>query len=120
MNNHNHKQLPRQRRARREADSGGEYKKNHQDLLAQAKPSSPGSINKRKVRDKQKHHGRKDGHGSSGKEEKKEGGSGPNAECYVCRKTGNVMRCSQCKNAFYCSREHQVQDWARHSKECNK
>merc|ERR1712192_183089 len=45
----------------------------------------------------------------------------PNAEevarCYVCRKT-NVMRCSQCKAAFYCSREHQVRDWARHSKEC--
>lgn len=112
---------PRQRRARREPDSGGEYKKaSYQDLLAQAKPSSPGSINKRKIRDKSKHEDRKDGHGGSGKEEKKEGGSGPSAECYVCGKTGNVMRCSQCKNAFYCSREHQVQDWARHSKECNK
>merc|ERR1712183_694309 len=42
----------------------------------------------------------------------------PEAKCYVCGKTGNVMRCSQCKAAFYCSRDHQVKDWARHSKEC--
>eukprot|EP00484_Ammonia_sp_Unknown_P022700 CAMPEP_0197027988 /NCGR_PEP_ID=MMETSP1384-20130603/7815_1 /TAXON_ID=29189 /ORGANISM="Ammonia sp." /LENGTH=744 /DNA_ID=CAMNT_0042456923 /DNA_START=89 /DNA_END=2323 /DNA_ORIENTATION=- len=42
------------------------------------------------------------------------------AACFVCGKTGNVMRCSQCKSAFYCSREHQVNDWSRHSKECNK
>eukprot|EP01083_Nonionella_stella_P008840 25580_1 len=42
------------------------------------------------------------------------------AKCFVCGKTGNVMRCSQCKSAFYCSREHQVSDWARHSKECQK
>eukprot|EP00483_Globobulimina_turgida_P008944 UN08962 len=52
------------------------------------------------------------------------GGSGQNdasvAKCFVCGKTGNVMRCSQCKSAFYCSREHQVSDWARHSKECQK
>jgi hypothetical protein len=42
------------------------------------------------------------------------------AACFVCGATGNVMRCSQCKQQFYCSRDHQVEDWARHSKECQK
>merc|ERR1719203_976482 len=40
------------------------------------------------------------------------------AKCFVCGKTGKVMQCSQCKTARYCSREHQVQDWKRHAKEC--
>ena len=116
----------RSRRPRREADAGGEYKKaSYQDLLAQAKPSSPGSINqKRKTRPRSQQQPQETQQDMQcipvdrKKEEKKDEAQA--AACYVCGKTGNVMRCSQCKQAFYCSREHQVQDWARHSKECNK
>ena len=122
----------RSRRPRREADAGGEYKKaSYQDLLAQAKPSSPGSINsKRKTRPRSQQQQQQDDDMQCIEVPKNKGGNGGGggdqpkkedpAACYVCGKTGNVMRCSQCKQAFYCSREHQVEDWARHSKECNK
>jgi len=34
---------------------------------------------------------------------------------------GDTLRaCSKCRSAFYCSREHQLQDWKRHKKECAK
>ena len=41
-----------------------------------------------------------------------------NAECscFVCGKKGDILRCSRCKKAFYCSWEHQITDWLRH---CN-
>eukprot|EP00484_Ammonia_sp_Unknown_P028583 CAMPEP_0197036626 /NCGR_PEP_ID=MMETSP1384-20130603/14079_1 /TAXON_ID=29189 /ORGANISM="Ammonia sp." /LENGTH=822 /DNA_ID=CAMNT_0042466823 /DNA_START=81 /DNA_END=2549 /DNA_ORIENTATION=+ len=38
--------------------------------------------------------------------------------CFVCGRNENVMRCSQCKGTFYCSREHQIMDWPRHCHEC--
>lgn len=30
----------------------------------------------------------------------------------------NLRRCSHCKSAFYCSREHQRSDWRNHRTEC--
>ena len=39
-------------------------------------------------------------------------------KCMVCGKGGNVMRCSNCKCAFYCSRQHQIDDWDRHQPFC--
>jgi len=29
-------------------------------------------------------------------------------QCAVCGKIDQIQRCSKCKKAFYCSREHQV------------
>ena len=42
------------------------------------------------------------------------------AKCLVCGKTSDLMRCSRCKAAIYCSQEHQHSDWARHSSECQQ
>lgn len=39
--------------------------------------------------------------------------------CVLCGKQDNIMRCSKCKKAFYCSREHQVQHWPEHAAVCN-
>lgn len=39
-------------------------------------------------------------------------------KCILCGKSDNIMRCSKCKKAFYCSREHQVQHWPEHAAEC--
>lgn len=33
--------------------------------------------------------------------------------CIVCEQSAQ-LRCSVCKNTFYCSQEHQLQDWVRH------
>eukprot|EP01116_Phalansterium_solitarium_P023489 TRINITY_DN8248_c1_g1_i1.p1 TRINITY_DN8248_c1_g1~~TRINITY_DN8248_c1_g1_i1.p1 ORF type:complete len:680 (-),score=154.87 TRINITY_DN8248_c1_g1_i1:28-2067(-) len=38
--------------------------------------------------------------------------------CYVCKKTGKSMRCSQCKSVDYCGRDCQATDWPRHKLEC--
>eukprot|EP01040_Poterioochromonas_malhamensis_P003004 gene3004-3191_t len=43
--------------------------------------------------------------------------------CKVCSKTLAVdgtalMQCSQCKNVYYCSKEHQKRDWKSHKKYC--
>jgi hypothetical protein len=38
--------------------------------------------------------------------------------CEVCPKTSNLMRCSQCKSAWYCGIQHQQDDWAQHQKIC--
>ena len=41
--------------------------------------------------------------------------------CTVCQKKHEKMKkCSQCKNAYYCSRECQVKDWKKHKKVCKK
>jgi len=39
-------------------------------------------------------------------------------KCVLCGRDDNIMRCSKCKKAFYCSREHQVDHWPVHSQEC--
>ena len=50
--------------------------------------------------------------------------SGPSAEastqagCRVCGKEGKMLLCSKCKNAKYCSKDCQVQDWKVHKKDC--
>ncbi len=43
--------------------------------------------------------------------------------CKICSKTlaadgTALMQCSQCKNVYYCSKEHQKQDWKSHKKYC--
>jgi len=38
--------------------------------------------------------------------------------CVLCGKQDNIMRCSKCKKAFYCSREHQVEHWPVHAAHC--
>ena len=38
--------------------------------------------------------------------------------CNVCGVRGQLMRCSKCKQAKYCSREHQVEDWKTHRTVC--
>eukprot|EP01040_Poterioochromonas_malhamensis_P003007 gene3007-3194_t len=45
------------------------------------------------------------------------------ARCKVCGKAlaldgTALMQCSQCKNVYYCSKEHQKQDWKSHKKYC--
>ena len=40
-------------------------------------------------------------------------------EVIGCDKRGDDVRaCSKCKCAYYCSKEHQVQDWPRHKLDC--
>lgn len=39
------------------------------------------------------------------------------ASCIVCGKEDGLFQCT-CKNAFYCSRKHQISDWSEHSKTC--
>lgn len=40
--------------------------------------------------------------------------------CAVCGISGQLLRCSRCKNILYCSSEHQKLDWKRHKKQCKK
>ena len=45
--------------------------------------------------------------------------SKPTAKCAVCNEPA-TKRCSRCKVTWYCSVEHQKQDWKRHKKvTCN-
>ena len=48
------------------------------------------------------------------------GGSDSNTtnKCAKCGTEENLSKCSQCKSVFYCSREHQKQDWKKHQKVC--
>lgn len=39
-------------------------------------------------------------------------------ECSLCHQPA-VKRCSKCKNAWYCGRECQVKDWAKHKVVCD-
>lgn len=38
--------------------------------------------------------------------------------CAVCQKTNDVRRCTRCLGIFYCSIEHQREDWSKHQKLC--
>jgi hypoxia-inducible factor (prolyl hydroxylase) len=38
--------------------------------------------------------------------------------CVVCNKSEKLLRCSRCKVAFYCTKEHQRRDWKRHREFC--
>ncbi|KAG9468280.1 egl nine homolog 1 isoform X2 [Eleutherodactylus coqui] len=57
------------------------------------------------------------------------GGGGPGCEgsnesdgdrqyCELCGKIENLLRCGRCRNSFYCSKEHQRQDWKKHKLVC--
>ncbi|XP_023234048.1 zinc finger MYND domain-containing protein 12-like isoform X1 [Centruroides sculpturatus] len=42
-------------------------------------------------------------------------------ECQVCRRLDSTLCCTECKTAFYCSSEHQQNDWVSlHKDICNK
>ncbi|XP_038066578.1 egl nine homolog 1-like [Patiria miniata] len=43
-----------------------------------------------------------------------------NFSCKCCKSTENLKTCSKCKSVFYCSREHQLQDWKKHRRYCKK
>lgn len=34
--------------------------------------------------------------------------------CSNCLKTGRVLRCSHCKETYYCDKECQKKDWEKH------
>ncbi|XP_007467051.1 PREDICTED: egl nine homolog 1 [Lipotes vexillifer] len=38
--------------------------------------------------------------------------------CELCGKMENLLRCSRCRRSFYCSKEHQRQDWKKHKLVC--
>lgn len=42
-----------------------------------------------------------------------------NARCIVCKVESN-RRCGKCSVVYYCSKEHQHEDWKRHKRECIK
>ncbi|XP_074020210.1 egl nine homolog 1 [Numenius arquata] len=55
------------------------------------------------------------------------GGSGNNSSssserdrqyCELCGKMENLLRCGRCRSSFYCSKEHQRQDWKKHKLIC--
>ncbi|XP_067115574.1 prolyl hydroxylase EGLN3-like isoform X1 [Osmerus mordax] len=40
--------------------------------------------------------------------------------CELCGQMENLLKCGRCRNSFYCSKEHQIQDWKRHKRMCNE
>ncbi|XP_073681727.1 egl nine homolog 1b [Garra rufa] len=40
--------------------------------------------------------------------------------CELCGKMENLMKCGRCRNSFYCSKEHQRQDWKKHKRVCKE
>jgi len=38
--------------------------------------------------------------------------------CSVCKKVGQTMSCSKCREVRYCGRECQVKDWNKHKSNC--
>jgi hypothetical protein len=38
-------------------------------------------------------------------------------KCEICNENAR-FNCSQCKIVFYCSKDHQIQDWVTHKKKC--
>ena len=41
-------------------------------------------------------------------------------KCAVCDKGEKLSKCARCQKVFYCGREHQIEHWATHKRECNK
>ncbi|XP_053314477.1 egl nine homolog 1-like [Spea bombifrons] len=50
------------------------------------------------------------------------GGSSPcdrdRQYCELCGKMENLLLCGRCRSSFYCSKEHQRQDWKKHKLVC--
>lgn len=40
--------------------------------------------------------------------------------CAVCSSAENLKRCGKCLSVAYCCKEHQIQDWKKHKKNCIK
>lgn len=40
--------------------------------------------------------------------------------CELCGKMENLLKCGRCRNSFYCSKEHQKQDWKKHKLICKE
>jgi hypothetical protein len=38
--------------------------------------------------------------------------------CHACSSKGNLLRCSRCRNVYYCSRDCQVANWKAHKTIC--
>jgi len=38
--------------------------------------------------------------------------------CRVCKTIQNTFKCSRCRTAFYCGKEHQKLDWPLHKAGC--
>ncbi|XP_058689998.1 egl nine homolog 1 [Poecile atricapillus] len=65
------------------------------------------------------------GAGQGGQGESSGGSSGSNSSserdrqyCELCGKMENLLRCGRCRSSFYCSKEHQRQDWKKHKLIC--
>ncbi|XP_073527643.1 egl nine homolog 1 isoform X1 [Phyllobates terribilis] len=46
------------------------------------------------------------------------GGHSDHQYCELCGKMENLLRCGRCRSSFYCSKEHQRQDWKKHKQVC--
>lgn len=40
--------------------------------------------------------------------------------CELCGKMENLLKCGRCRISFYCSKEHQKQDWKKHKLNCKE
>lgn len=40
--------------------------------------------------------------------------------CELCGKMANLLICGRCRNSFYCSKEHQKEDWKNHKLTCKE
>ncbi|XP_015478402.1 egl nine homolog 1 [Parus major] len=65
------------------------------------------------------------GAGQGGQGESSGGTSGSSSSserdrqyCELCGKMENLLRCGRCRSSFYCSKEHQRQDWKKHKLIC--
>ncbi|XP_013920336.1 PREDICTED: egl nine homolog 1 [Thamnophis sirtalis] len=68
------------------------------------------------------------GGGGAGQGEGCDGGGGSSSSsasqerdrqyCELCGKMENLLRCGRCRSSFYCSKEHQRQDWKKHKLIC--
>ena len=38
--------------------------------------------------------------------------------CEMCKKKGKLLRCSHCRVVYYCSQEHQKENWCKHKQQC--
>jgi hypothetical protein len=40
------------------------------------------------------------------------------SRCEICKKNKNLKACSACGDVFYCSAEHQKENWKSHKGNC--